>query len=154
MGSGPECHTPLASWTGMTTDTVVRQLAERQRCLVARRQALDLGATKDVIRRWLAGPDWGLATSRVLRLEGSPRDARQALMAGVLHHGPGAAASGRAAAALWGLPGFWLPWVEVSRKRLGARPLARPNLHEPRYLPPEHITVVDDIWVTTLGRTL
>lgn len=138
----------------MTIDHAVRELAERQRCLVARRQALDLGATKDNLRRWLAGPDWSLATSRVLRLEGSPDDAKQRLMAAVLHNGPNAAASGRAAGALWQLPGLWLPCIEVSRQRLGARPLARPHLHEPRWLPPEHITVVDDIWVTTLGRTL
>jgi hypothetical protein len=138
----------------MTIDHAVRQLAERQRCLVARRQALDLGATKDMIRRWLAGPDWGLATRRVLRLEGSPRDPRQALMAAVLHAGPNAAASHRAAGALWWLPGFWLPCVEVSRQRFGTRPQERPGLHEPRFLPPEHVTVVDDISVTTLGRTL
>jgi len=138
----------------MTINEVVRQLAERQRCLVARRQALALGATTDMIRRWLASPDWSLATSRVLRLEGSPNDARQRLMAHVLHAGPDAMASVRAAGALWRLPGLWLPCISVSQQRNGGRPSQRPWLHEPRWLPPEHRTIVDDIPVTTLGRTL
>lgn len=138
----------------MNIHEAVRQLAARQQCLVARRQALALGATKDMLAGWLAGPDWSLATSRVLRLEGSPNDARQCLMAHVLHAGPGAAASVRAAGALYRLPGLWLPCVSVSRQRNGARPSQRPWLHEPRWLPPQHVTIIDDIPVTTLGRTI
>lgn len=42
----------------------------------------------------------------------------------------------------------------MSRLRRGARPRQRPNLHEPRYLPPHHVTIVHDVPVTTLGRTL
>lgn len=77
-------------------------------------------------------------------------------MIAVLHAGPGAVASHRAAAALWGLPGFPKGrWLEVTRPRTGRRrPPSRGVRHETRFLPPEHLTAVDHIPVTVVARTL
>ena len=87
--------------------------------MVARSQARAVGATPSGLRHRLGGPDWELLSPRVLRLAGSPRTARQRLMA-----------RGRRAT------------PEVAR------------LHEPRLLPPKHVTTLDAIPVTTLARTL
>jgi very-short-patch-repair endonuclease len=76
-------------------------------------------------------------------------------MAAVLDAGARAAASYRAAAALWQVPGFDLAALDVSRPHDDERHqpcLGR--LHRTRLLPARHVTVVDGIPVTTPGRTL
>ncbi len=63
--------------------------------------------------------------------------------------------SHQSAAALWGLPGFDLKELEVSRPREGPnRPTTVAKVHHPRYLPPHHCTVRCCIPVTTLVRTV
>ena len=109
----------------MELDDALRALAATQYAVVARRQARALGATPSAMRNRLNGPDWELATPRVLRLVGAPRGIRQELMIAVLDAGPGAAVSHRAAAALWRLPGFAFDAAEVSLRR--ASPAPRPT---------------------------
>jgi hypothetical protein len=76
-------------------------------------------------------------------------------MAAVLDAGQGAAASHCSAAALWGLPGFDLAALDVTRPHDADH--HRPSLgrlHRTRLLPTHHVTVVDGIPLTTPGRTL
>lgn len=139
----------------MELDDALRALAATQYAVVARRQARALGATPSAMRNRLNGPDWELATPRVLRLVGAPRGIRQELMIAVLDAGPGAAVSHRAAAALWRLPGFAFDAAEVSLRRgvSGAASHAA-IVHRPSLLPPSHVTERHGIPVTTLSRTL
>ena len=59
------------------------------------------------------------------------------------------------AAAVWGLPGFDLKELEVSRPRQGPnRSSTVAKVHHPRYLPPHHCGVRSCIPVTTLVRTV
>ena len=76
-------------------------------------------------------------------------------MAAVLDAGEGAVASHATGAALWGLPGFALRDIEVTR---GGRRTSRTPpiafLHRPVVLLPQHKTVIRGIPVTTLARTI
>lgn len=101
----------------MTVDADMRAKAECQHGVLSRPQARALGATTSALRNRLAGPDWEAPTSRVLRLVGAPRTARQDPMVAVLDAGPGAVVGHRTAALLWQLPGFTLGTIELVRER-------------------------------------
>lgn len=76
-------------------------------------------------------------------------------MTAVLDAGPAAVLSHRSAAALWGLPGFDLRRLEVSRLRgLDGRQPVAATIHRPRCLPAHHVTVVDGIPCTSVARTI
>jgi predicted transcriptional regulator of viral defense system len=130
-------------------------LAERQHSLVTRGQALTCGMTPRQL-------DHAVHTGRligvyrtVFRAAGAPVTWRQQVLALVLAAGSGGAASHRAAAALWRLPGFAEEPVEVARQWKRHRTTGRlPGLHESTFLPPHHLTVIDGIPVTTVERTL
>lgn len=139
----------------MPLDDDLRSLAALQYSVLSRAQARRLGASTPAVRHRVEGPDWELATWRVLRLVGSPPSVRQRLMIAVLDAGPGAAVSHRSAAALWRLPGFSFTAVEVSRQRgRSGRATEGAVLHRPRRLLPSHITARYGIPVTTVARTL
>lgn len=141
--------------TNRDIDEALRQLAGRQHALVSRGQARALGVRRDVLARRLRSGQWEPVGPRVLRLVGANATFAQRCMAAVLDAGPGAAVCRHAAAHLWGLPGFGAGDIDVSRPRLGSnRPSARATLHEPRYLPGHHLTVLDGVPVTTVGRTV
>lgn len=136
-------------------DIALRALAQRQHCVLSRRQARDLGATKPDLRRRLASPDWEAIGPRVLRLVGSRRTFEQRCMTAALDAGRDAAVSHESAAALWGLPGFGRNIVAVTRPRGGTRrPTLLATVHEPRLLPDHHVTSLDGIPITTVARTL
>lgn len=136
-------------------DHLVRRLSENQHGVVAWQQLRDLGVSRSAIRHRIAAGALDPLSPRVLRLVGSPPHPKQNLMAAVLDAGPTAAISHDAAAALWGLPGFWLGSLDVSRQRRAKRggPMLS-ELHEPTRLPTTHITSVDGIPVTSVPRTL
>lgn len=90
----------------MSIETDVLRLAERQHAAVATRQIRGLGGDRFWIARQVRCGRWEVATSRVIRIAGSPRTAEQRLMISVLHAGPTAMASHESAAWLWRLPGF------------------------------------------------
>jgi very-short-patch-repair endonuclease len=84
-----------------------------------------------------------------------PETQEQRAMAAVLDAGPGAVVSHQSAAALWGLAGFNLEKLEVSRPREGGnRPTTLAELHHPRSLPLHHCTRRHQLPVTTLVRTV
>jgi very-short-patch-repair endonuclease len=126
-----------------------------QHGLLSRAQGRNLGARRDDFRRRLASPEWEALTSQVLRLAGTSETFLQRCMAAALDAGTGAVISRRAAARLWGLPGFSEPEIDVSRPRGATRRATRlARVHEPRHLPAHHVTVVAGIPVTTVARTL
>lgn len=139
----------------MEPDQQIRYLAARQQCLVTRHQMRQAGLSRAGIRHRLSRGEWEALGPRVLRLAGSMSTPKQELMAAVLDVHGGAVVSHESAAALWGLPGFWPGPLEVCRPRGTTR--TRPNfgeLHESTWLPPAHVTTVDGIPVTGVGRTV
>jgi very-short-patch-repair endonuclease len=87
-------------------------------------------------------------------MTGSVRTWKQKLMIAVLAAGPGAAVSGRAAAALWGIPGYREGHVEVTQQRRPSRRYKVAWEHSSRFLPAHHIRVIDGIPVTSPERTV
>ena len=127
---------------------MVREIAAKQHGLVATYQ-VD-GVTR---RAWTKA--WEFLTPRVLRLRGSPRTDGQRAMAAVLDASPGAALSHTSALAWWGVAGFDLAPVHVSRHRGLTRrssPLAR--VHEVVDLLPHHVKVFDGVPVTAPARAV
>jgi len=122
---------------------------------VSRAQARVMGATRKALAARSASPDWERVSPRVLRLSGSVRTFEQLCMAAALDAGPRAVVSHVSAARLWRLPGFIEDEVHVSRPRGGTRqPCQLGVAHEPRTLPPSHVTARDGVPLTTMARTL
>ena len=75
-------------------------------------------------------------------------------MIAVLAAGPGAAVAGRAAAALWGIPGYKPGPVEIVQTR---RPSRRHQLgaeHSTTFLPDRQVKMIDNLPVTSPERTV
>ena len=145
-----------ARGTEQTPKVAVRRLARTARVqhgLFTRRQALAAGFSPRTIARRQTTGVWERAHPGVYRLAGAPVTWRQMLLAACLATGLGAVASHRAAAVLWGLPGFAQGRFELSAPRSGRRARAG-SVHHPRALPPIDVTEVDGIPVTTAARTL
>ena len=149
---------PFGSLCGMTrvdADQAMRRLADRQHGVVSRAQALASGLADVHVRRRVAAGTWESATPRVLRLAGSQQTFEQRCVVAVLDAGHEAVVRGRAAARVWGLPGFDDAIVEVTRLRRRPRRSTAPTVSsEPRLLPPYHRTVHRDVPVTTVERTV
>jgi very-short-patch-repair endonuclease len=139
----------------MALDDDLRGLAELQYSVIARRQARAIGASAAALRHRARGPDWEPVTPAVLRLRGSRHSDEQRAMSAVLDAGHGAVLSHNAAAAWWGLPGFDLEALHVTRSRGRSGHTSRlAQLHEVRVLPSHHVTVLRSVPVTTPARTL
>lgn len=141
-----------AGFTQECFERQVARLAASRHGIFSRAQVMNLGATKDVIRRRLAAGRWERLASDVFRLAGTPPSERQTLLVACLAWGDEAAASHRSAAPIWCLGGFqWGP-VELTVPR--ARRRSCPGIVHRNLLPPVDVTVVDAIPVTTPTRTL
>jgi very-short-patch-repair endonuclease len=134
-------------------DRAVAQLAAAQHGALSRAQALGAGATSSLIQRRVASGRWQRVADGVYVIAGSKPTWHRRLLVACLDAGPSAVASHRAAAALHGLhdsrqgpPEVLLPFGSTSR--LATR------VHRTRYLPPSHVTRVEQIPVTTIGRTI
>lgn len=121
-------------------------LAETQEGLVSRLDARCAGLSKDALKHILRTGDFERVGPRVLRRTGSPATTKQRLLLAVLDAGPGAFLSHGAAAAWWGLPGFDLRRLDVTRARgvTGTRPTFA-RLHEVVDLRSDHVTVLDGV---------
>jgi very-short-patch-repair endonuclease len=133
----------------------LRVLAASQHGVVSREQARSLGLTGAALahetrRSWIA------LTPRVLQLNGTSRTWMQRAFAAVLDAGTGAVLSHHSAAELWGIPGYRLDGMHVSRPRGGSRTPGRiAVVHEPYVLPFAHITIGgSNLPVTTPARTV
>ncbi len=114
-----------------------------------------LGISDEVLSRRLSTGEWERAHRGVFNVCGHPRTFRQQLMAAVRFNGEGAVASHRAAATLWGLPGFGRhPVVELSKPRGRSQRKAYGWVHGSLVLPETHVTTNDHIPVTEPARTV
>ena len=137
---------------GINVDRCLAELAERQHGVVARWQLIGLGISRRAI-------DTRLGAGRLHRLHQGVYavghvaiSRRSRWMAAVLAAGPRAALSHRSAAQLWGLLSGSAIATEVTRPgyfRPRPKIAARQSL-----LPPDELTRVDGIPVTSLSRTL
>lgn len=130
------------------------RLARGQHSVFTRAQAVGFGVTPDQIKTKLRNGTWERVVRDVYRISGSPQTWRQRLMVAVLAAGPGAAVSGRAAAALWRLPGFAEGRVEVTQARRPSRRYPYGHEHSTTFLPPNQVKVIDGIPVTSVDRTV
>jgi hypothetical protein len=139
----------------VSLDRLMRTFAEAQHGLVSAEQVRAAGVESRAFRRRASSADWEPVTNRVLRLLGAQRSDEQRALAAVLDVGGGAVASHLSAAALWGLPGFSMRVIEVSRPRSGSHRTTRLGfVHHPRLLPAHHCSAHSGIPVTTLARTV
>ncbi|MDQ4071054.1 MAG: DUF559 domain-containing protein [Actinomycetota bacterium] len=136
-------------------DQKIARLAEKQHGVVTHAQARGAGLSADVIWRRLESQQWEALDEGVYRLSGSPRTWEQRLIALTFAAGPVAAASHRSAAALIGIPGFERRGVaEVTTPRPRRHRHSAAVVHRWRPFPEHHLTVIDGIVTTRVGRTL
>jgi very-short-patch-repair endonuclease len=130
-----------------------RQLAERQRGVIRREQALSLGLTRREIDRKLSSGQWVVVLPCVYRVAGSLADWRQQLKAVALWAARDYAFSHRTAAALWGLARFGDGPVEltVARDLRLAPPVV---VHRAAFLSSRDTRSIEHLRVTSPTRTL
>jgi very-short-patch-repair endonuclease len=137
----------------MPLPATVLQIAERQHGLALVGAARSAGVTREALRHAVRHGDAELVTPRVLRLLGTPRSARQRVLAAVLDASPGAFACGHTAATLWGILGYPILPVQITRARgVTGRRTRLAVLHEVKCLLPRHVTVLDAIPVVRPER--
>ena len=130
---------PVGSW-----ETV----AAGQHGLISRKQAISLGITRRQIDGFLKRRSWIRMLPRVYRVAAAPQTWHQPLMAASLWADGKAVISGRSAAALWELEGYWRSRVELC----GCSDLSPPPgvvYRQVKYLRPADITVCRGIRAAT-----
>jgi very-short-patch-repair endonuclease len=130
----------------------ISMLARRQHGLVSRAQLAEMGLSASAIDGRVRRGALHLVRRGVYAVGHRALPPRAHLMAAVLACGPGAVVSHASAAALWGIRPSAATRIDVTvadrrRGRAGIR-----VHHAP--LPPEHVTVIDGIPVTTIERTI
>jgi very-short-patch-repair endonuclease len=136
-------------------DRFLYDLAELQHGALARRSMYEVGLSRASRRNWVDGGGWEPDGPRVLHRKGAPKSKHYLVMRAVLDAGPGAALSHAAAAAWWGLPGYDLRVLHVTRPRgITSSPLAFGRLHEVKALRAVDVTVLEGIPVVRPERTI
>jgi hypothetical protein len=96
-----------------TLDRAITILARRQHGAFSRRQAVALGATAKMIQTRVRSGQWRIVDHGVYALPSHPSTWHQRVMAATLGN-EGAVASGKTAAALYGIQGFARGGVEIT----------------------------------------
>lgn len=139
----------------MDADRRIAALATAQHGVVHLRQAIDAGLTRRAIQHRIAVGRWEHVHREVVRISGAPDTGRQQLMAAVLGC-PGSVVARQSAGRLAGFT--HLPaddgWPHVLRTHGSNHQLHRVHVHQTRWLPDHHRTVIDGIPVTTPERTV
>ena len=136
-------------------DREIGELAEKQRGVLTHGQARACGLSSNAIWHRVRSGRWEALGEGVYRLHGSPRTWEQRLIALTFAAGPSAAASHRSAAALLGIPGFERRGVaEVTTPRPRRHRDLSARVHRWRPFTEHHLTVIDGIVTTRVGRTL
>ena len=136
-------------------DAFLLELAERQHGAITRATARDLGLTYHALRHAITRGDWEPDGPRVLHRPGARRDKHYLVMRAVLDAGPGSVLSHTSAAAWWGLPGFDLRRLHVTRPRgITSSPAAFAQLHEVKMLRAVDVTVLDGIPIVRPERMI
>lgn len=127
------------------------KVSSRQRGLITREQALNLGLSEDAVFRRVASGRWWVVFPGVYAISGSPDEWMQILLGGCFW-GAGVA-SHRAASAVWGLEGFRDTPVEITTQRRVRSPGTGVVIHR-QALDRKDRTIFNGIPVTTPSRTL
>ncbi|MGN6696495.1 MAG: DUF559 domain-containing protein [Aquihabitans sp.] len=115
--------------------------------------ALERGVSKDRLQT-LIDSGWCIRhATGVYRVAAAPLTGRQRVLAEVWGHRIGAVASHRGAAYLEGLVGYRTARPEVTLEH-GSNQRGRGTVHVSLWLPSSHTTVIDNIPVTRVARTL
>jgi very-short-patch-repair endonuclease len=127
-------------------DRAVLDLSAANEALVTRSQLRELGLSRNAVAHLISSGQFERAGPRVLRRSGSPRTTKQRVLLAVLDAGPGAYLSGGPAVAWWGLPGFDLRDLQVTRPRgITSTRATFATLHQVLDLRAEHVTVLDGV---------
>ena len=95
-------------------DAEIGRIAARQHGLITQAQAESVGVTRGGIRHRVAAGRWYDVGGGVYRLAGVPVTWKQRALAACLAAGPGAVASHRSAAVVWGISGFRPGRIEIT----------------------------------------
>jgi very-short-patch-repair endonuclease len=139
---------------GMSYDGEMALVAESQHGLITLGQVIGCGATEATAERRVAAGRWLKPHPGVYRFAGAPYSWEHDVMAAVLAADPGAVASHRTAARLWGLDGFTGRIVELSVARGRLPQPAGTILHTSTDLDRSVTTTRFGIPVTSTARTL
>jgi hypothetical protein len=144
----------MAAALGFEVDREATALAERQNGVFARWQFSGRVPGPTIDRRVASGR-WRRRARGVYSICGAPESWELGLRVALLEGGEGAAVSHRAAAALFGLPGFSRTNFDIVRPE--ARSHRRRQHSRPRnssLIPMGHLTEIQGFPTTTLARTL
>jgi very-short-patch-repair endonuclease len=140
--------------TARRVDEAIAALARRQFGVFSRRQALDRGASRSLVRRRVAAGRWVPVAHGVYRLRDFPESWHASLWTAVLATTGWAVVSHEAAAAVHTFPTFRPGRVVVTIRHGAGRQRAGVTVHQLDDLTPGQVTMVDGIPVTTIARTV
>lgn len=135
-------------------DMLVSAIAEAHHGVFAAHHLADLGVSAHERKYRLRAGRWVLVYDGVYRFAGTPLSWHGRVLAACWTGGLRAAASGRAAAELWRLPGRSVAVVEITCPRWRRAQYKGLLVHESLAFDVLDITTVDGIPVTTAARTL
>jgi very-short-patch-repair endonuclease len=140
----------------MNADEELYQLAAQQLGFVTRLDARTTGWSRKAMRHRIARGEWIAHGARVLQRAGAPWTKASPLMRAILDAGPGAVLSHGSAAAWWGLPGFDLRTIDVTRPRAltGASVEFADRIHEVLTLSTDQVTVLEGIPIVRPERLI
>ncbi len=132
----------------------LNEVAVEQFGVVSRTQARELGVDSDAIARRVRAGSWKSATDSVLISASAPDTFERRATIALLDAGARAGLSFDTALARYGIAGFKLEPVNISRPKMGLDRIASAVLHESRFLPDHHLVVINGLVMTTPARTL
>ena len=135
-----------------TPDIRCSELARSQFGHITRAQALEQGISAEAIKRRVRVGLWLRVGPGLYLFDGAPASSRQELMQTCLRFD--GVVAGRSAAAVHGLLGFRAQALEVVTMRSFRSSPQGVIVHRTNYLPPEDVTTVGGLPVTTPARTL
>jgi very-short-patch-repair endonuclease len=135
-------------------DLAIALIAEAHHGVFGFHHLIELRATRDERRLRLQSGRWLAPYDGVYRIGGAPPSWKGDLLAACWAGGTRAVASHRSGAALWDLPGKRLDVAEITCPRWRRAQHNGLVVHESRALSERDITVVDNIPVTTVERTI
>jgi very-short-patch-repair endonuclease len=140
----------------MSVDDELHRLSAAQHGFVTRADARVAGLSAEALRHRIRRGDWVPYGRRVLHRSGTPWTRASPLMRAVLDAGPGAVVSHTTAAAWWGLPGFDLLTIHITRPRgtTSAPAAFGDHVHEVLDLSTDQITVLDGVPIVRPERAV
>jgi very-short-patch-repair endonuclease len=140
----------------MDADDLLYDVSAVQHGFITRTDAYCAGLSKKALRHRVARGEWVPHGPRMLLRSGTPWTRASPLMRAVLDAGPGAVISHTTAAAWWGLPGFDLLRIHITRPRgMTSAPAAfAGHLHEVLTLSTDQVTVLDGVPIVRPERAI